>query len=55
MPYDLTYKWNLMKETTNQQNRTRGMETRNGLTRTRGEGGGGYGRKEGAGPSTIYE
>ena len=33
---------------TNEQNRTRGMETRNRLTVTRGEGGGGEVGNEGA-------
>ena len=32
---------------TNEQNRTRGVETRNRLTETRGEEGGGEGEKEG--------
>ena len=40
IPYDLTYKWNLMNKT-NKQNRRRGMEMRNRLTVTRGERGGG--------------
>ena len=29
IPYDLTYKRNLMNRKTNEQNRTRGMKTRN--------------------------
>ena len=37
IPYDLTYKWNLIK--TNAQNRTRDMEIKNKLTVTRGVGG----------------
>ena len=42
----LTFKWNLMKKT-NKQNRTRGIETRNRLTGTRGEGGEEKGGKKG--------
>ena len=38
IPYYLTYKKNLMKKQTDEQNRPRGMETRNRLTGTRGEG-----------------
>ena len=41
IPYDLTYKRNLMNKTNKQENRTRGMETRNKLTATREEGEGG--------------
>ena len=41
-PYDLTYKRNLMNKITNEQNRTRGMETWNRLTVTTGEWGGRY-------------
>ena len=37
IPYDLTYDMNLMNKT-NKQNRTRGIETRDKLTGTRGEG-----------------
>ena len=37
--YDLTCKWNLTKQTS-EQNRTRDMEIKNKLTMTRGEGGG---------------
>ena len=40
MPYDLTYKWNLIDKTGKAANRTSGMETRNRLTVTVGEGGG---------------
>ena len=36
IPYDLTYKWNLINKT-NEQNRTRDMEIKNKLTVTRGE------------------
>ena len=42
----LTFKWNLMKKT-NKQNRTRGIETRNRLTGTRGGGGEEKGGKKG--------
>ena len=34
--YELTYKWNLMNKT-NEQNRTRDMEVKNKLAVTRGE------------------
>ena len=37
IPYDLTYKWNLINKT-NEQNRTREWEIKNKLTVTRGEG-----------------
>ena len=50
IPYDLTYKRNVMKKT-NEQNRTRGIESWNRLTAVRGEGGGGDWLKEGEGPS----
>ena len=46
MPYDFTYKRNLMNKI-NEQNRTRGKETRNKLTVAGGEEGG----KEGEGSS----
>ena len=36
IPYDLTYKWNLINKTNNEQNRTRGLEIKNKLTVTRG-------------------
>ena len=41
IPYDLTYKWKLLKKQTNKQNRPRDMEIKNKLTVTRGEGRGG--------------
>ena len=40
IPYDLTYKWNLINKT-NEQNGTRALGMKNKLTVTRGEGGGG--------------
>ena len=36
MPYDLTYKWNLINKT-RKQNITRDIEIKNKLTLTRGE------------------
>ena len=48
IPYDVTYKWNLMNEI-NEQNRTRGMETYNRLTAIREEGGGGDWLRDGEG------
>ena len=36
IPYDLTYKWNLINRT-NKQKRTKDMEIKNKLTVTRGE------------------
>ena len=36
MPYDLIYKWNLIKKTS-EQNRSRDIEIKNKLTVTRGE------------------
>ena len=41
IPYDLTYKWNLINKQTSKQNRTRDMEIKNKLIVTRGRGGGG--------------
>ena len=41
IPYDLTYKWNLINQKTSEQNITRDMEIKNKLIVTRGEGGGG--------------
>ena len=46
IPYDLTYKWNLIKKQTSEQNRTRDMEIKNKLTMTRGEWGGDNGGKK---------
>ena len=40
IPYDITYKWNLINKTS-KQNITRDIEIKNKLTVTRGEGGGG--------------
>ena len=40
IPYDLTYKWNLINKT-NEQKRTKDKEIKNKLTVTRGAGGGG--------------
>ena len=37
IPYDLTYKWNLIKKQTREQNITRDIEIKNKLTITRGE------------------
>ena len=48
IPYDLIYKRNLINKT-NEQNRTRDIETRNRLTVTRGEWGVSKGRKKGMG------
>ena len=45
IPYDLTYKWNLIKKQTREQNITRDIEIKNKLTITRGEGGGDDGEK----------
>ena len=39
LPYDLTYKWNLIIKTAREQNITRDMEIRNKLTVSRGDGG----------------
>ena len=47
IPYDVTYKWNLINKTNKQQNITRDIEIRNNLTVTRGEMGGVMGRKRG--------
>ena len=41
IPYDLTYKWNLILKQTSKQNVPRDMEIKNKLTVTRGEEGGG--------------
>ena len=38
IPYDLTYKWNLMNKTKSKQNITRDIEIKNKLPVTRGEG-----------------
>ena len=38
IPYDLAYTWNLMNKINWQQNKTRGMDTRNRLTAVREEG-----------------
>ena len=38
IPYDLTYKWNLINKTNKQQNKTRDMEIKNQLTVTRRQG-----------------
>ena len=38
IPYDLTYKWNLINKKTSKQNITRDIEIKNKLTVTRGEG-----------------
>ena len=40
IPYDLTYKWNLIKKKTIKQNTTWDIEVKNKLTVTRGEVGG---------------
>ena len=55
--YDLTFKWNLINKTqTSKQNITRGMETRNRLTVTRGEVGRcNGGKKEWASHATWIE
>ena len=45
IPYDLTFKWNLINKT-NKQDRTRDMEIKNKLTVTRGEEEGIMGLKE---------
>ena len=37
IPYDLTYKWNLINKESSKQNTTRDMEIKNNLTVTRGE------------------
>ena len=50
IPCDLTYKWNLIKQTS-KQNITRDIEIKNKLTITRGEMGGDNGRKIEEGPS----
>ena len=44
IPYDLTYRWNLINKT-NKQNITRDIEIKNNLTVTRGEVGGDNGAK----------
>ena len=48
--YDLTYKWNLINKT-NEQNTTGDLEIKNQLTVTRGEAGGRSQEKEGKGAS----
>ena len=50
IPYDLTYKWNLINKT-KEQNRTRDREIKNKLTVHRGVGGGGEQGIEGEGSS----
>ena len=42
IPYDLTFKWNLIIKQTNKQNITKDTEIENRLTVTRGEKGGDY-------------
>ena len=37
IPYDLTYKWNLINKSNKQENRTRDIEIKHKLTVTRGE------------------
>ena len=44
IPYDLTYKWNLIKKTS-KENITRDIEIKNKLTVTRGEGEGITGKR----------
>ena len=39
IPYDLTYKWNLINKTNRKQNRNRDIEIKNKLLVTKGEGG----------------
>ena len=39
IPYDFTYKWNLINKQTSKQNTTRDIEIKNKLTITREEGG----------------
>ena len=46
MPYDLTYKRNIINKT-NEQNRTRDLEIKNKVILTRGEGEGGNGGRRG--------
>ena len=46
MPYDLIYKWNLIKKTS-EQNRSRDIEIKNKLTVTRGKVGGDNGGERG--------
>ena len=46
IPYDLTFKWNLINKTNKQANITRDMETKNKRTVTRGEVGGDNGGKQ---------
>ena len=41
IPYDLTYKWNIINKTKSEPNRTRDIEIKNKLTVTRAGGGGG--------------
>ena len=49
VPYNLTYKWNLINKTKKHVNITRDIEIKNKLTVTRGEGGGDNGVKRGKG------
>ena len=49
IPYDLTYKWNLINKQTSKQNITRNIEIKNKLTVTRREVGGDNGGKRGKG------
>ena len=49
IPYNLTYKGNLMNKTTNKQNKTRGMETGTDGQWLEGLGEGNNGRKKGKG------
>ena len=47
MPYDLTYKWNLINKTNKQAKFNQRHEIKNKETVTRGEGRGGNGMKKG--------
>ena len=49
IPYDLTFKWNLINKTNKQENITRDIEIKNKLTVTKGEVGGDNGVKRGKG------
>ena len=49
MPYDLTYKWNLINKTNKQATQNQRLEIKNKQTVTRGEVGGDTGGKKGEG------